>query len=31
MSEIKYDPSDKLNSSFQVGEEILNLLFYMQV
>ena len=27
MSEIDYDPSDKSNSSFQVGVEILNLLF----
>ena len=25
MSEIEYDPSDKSNSSFQVGTEILNL------
>ena len=26
MSEIEYDPSVKLNSSFQIGAEILNLL-----
>ena len=26
MSKIEYDPSGKLNSSFQIGAEILNLL-----
>ena len=29
MSETEYDPSDKSNSSFQVGADISNLLLYV--